>query len=400
MGRSALILFIAGLLQPTTAFSRALIVPHRTVHVPLISSPTASSIAANPIKTSTATLRPRLNLCRAARVAIATAATTLGTVSLALAGTVPKAYGANSFGAVSMAARFAYSVKQAVITQAGLAVFVFAIGVIILGGILYKLVSKDSIADGSWRAYTLLNNVPGADATADETGIGKFVSNTIYMVGVLTFAVVIGIISDRVSSGVEGIRVSNERVQEVGHTVVVNWGPSTRPLLRQLENARREGRIGGPVVILSEKEKEEMDAEVAAELKAGSSGLSVITRHGSPSELANMDRVASGTARRIIVLPQGDEEDGDAQQTKSEQATGLALALQRGVTRKVEDRASVVVTAPKGAMVSAAGTEKEDGFKSYAEVSVQQPHAHSTHTQRVASTQPADTSISLSHTHR
>ena len=48
-----------------------------------------------------------------------------------------------------------------------------------------------------------------------------------------------------------------------------------------------------------------------------------------------MDRVASGTARRIIVLPQGDEEDGDAQQTKSEQATGLALALQRGVTRKV-----------------------------------------------------------------
>ena len=71
MARSALILFIAGLLQPTTAFSRALIVPHRTVHVPLISSPTASSIAANPIKTSTAAPLPRLNLCRAARVAYA-----------------------------------------------------------------------------------------------------------------------------------------------------------------------------------------------------------------------------------------------------------------------------------------------------------------------------------------
>ena len=94
-----------------------------------------------------------------------------------------------------------------------------------------------------------------------------------------------------------------------------------------------------------------------------------------------MDRVASGTARRIIVLPQGDEEDGDAQQTKSEQATGLALALQRGVTRKVEDRASVVVTAPKGAMVSAAGTEKEDGFKSYAEVSAAAAACtHCTHT--------------------
>ena len=121
----------------------------------------------------------------------------------------------------------------------------FAIGVIILGGILYKLVSKDSIADSSWRAYTLPITCRAPTRPPTRPGIGKFVSNTIYMVGVLTFAVVIGIISDRVSSGVEGIRVSNERVQEVGHTVVVNWGPSTRPLLRQLENARREGGLAG-----------------------------------------------------------------------------------------------------------------------------------------------------------
>ena len=118
-----------------------------------------------------------------------------------------------------------------------------------------------------------------------------------------------------------------------------------------------------------------MDAEVNAELKAGSSGLSVITRHGSPSELSNMDRVASGTARRIIVLPHGESgstatgsnPNAAAQQSKAEQATGLALALQRGVTRKPEERASVVVTAPKGYQGGAV-KETSDGFKSYAEV--------------------------------
>ena len=68
-----------------------------------------------------------------------------------------------------MAARFAYSIKQAVIQQAGLAVLVFAVAVVIIGAILYKLVAKDNFGDGAFKTYTLLNNVPGADATADET---------------------------------------------------------------------------------------------------------------------------------------------------------------------------------------------------------------------------------------
>lgn len=74
-------------------------------------------------------------------------------------------------------------------------------------------------------------------------------------------------------------------------------------MLRQLEAARREGRIKGPVVIIADKDKEEMDTLVQEELEQlePKSKLSVTTRTGSPAELSHMQRVSAGTARRIIV---------------------------------------------------------------------------------------------------
>ena len=128
--------------------------------------------------------------------------------------------------------------------------------------------------------------------------------DAIFNLGVLTFAIIIGIASDKVSSSVESLRTSNARVQEVGHTVVLNWGEYTKPMMRQLEAARREGRLKGSVVLIADRDKEEMDSDVADEsVKMGGMGLTVVTREGSPTELDNMDRVAVGTAKRLIVVP-------------------------------------------------------------------------------------------------
>merc|ERR1719506_2912655 len=119
-----------------------------------------------------------------------------------------------------------------------------------------------SLGESTFKSYSLLNNVPGADAVgADDGPLARLVSNVLYMVGVGTFAVLIGIASDGISSSVEGLRVSNERVLERRHTVLLNWDEHTRPILRQLEAARREGRLSGPVVVLAERDKEEMDID-------------------------------------------------------------------------------------------------------------------------------------------
>jgi hypothetical protein len=57
------------------------------------------------------------------------------------------------------------------------------------------------------------------------------------------------------------------------------------------------------VVIIADKDKEEMDEIVKDELDnlQPRAKLSVTTRTGSPSELSSMQRAAAGTAQRIIV---------------------------------------------------------------------------------------------------
>ena len=105
--------------------------------------------------------------------------------------------------------------------------------------------------------------------------------------------------------------------------------------------------------------------QVSEELGRIGAGLNVITRNGSPNELNHIDRVAAGTARRIIVLPQADDADDEGESAK--ETTGLALALQRGLTKKQRDRAAVVVTAPT-AEYSDEVAQDADGFGSYAEV--------------------------------
>ena len=277
----------------------------------------------------------------------------------------------SAFGSVTIANRLSYAVSQLLLKRAFLVVMAAFAGCVLLGGVAYKsLASKEysTLEEGAFKAYSLLNNVPGADATADETFMGRTISQILYMAGVATFAVIIGIVSDKISSSVESIRTTNERVQEVGHTVVVNWGDYTRPMMRQLEAARKEGRLSGPVVVLSDTEKEEMDEAVGEELRRIGAGLSVYTRNGSPVELDAMDRVAAGTAKRIILLP-GDGMGEPEQAAQLRDSTGLALALQRGIRTRPDQRASVVVAAPPA--YSSDVVDDVDGFRSYSEVKPQ-----------------------------
>ena len=149
------------------------------------------------------------------------------------------ASGGETLGAVPLSARLLFVLKQAVVRNAGPCVLLFALASVLLGGVMYKLTEKTELTEGTFRAYSLLNNIPGADATwdADKSPLSRLISNLLYMIGVGTFAVLIGVVTGNISSAVDGLKVSNERALEVRHTVLVNWGDYTKPILRQLEAA-------------------------------------------------------------------------------------------------------------------------------------------------------------------
>ena len=82
-----------------------------------------------------------------------------------------------TFGSVSTSSWLLFKVNQTLLKRAGWAVLVAALGFVALGGLLYKLTSEATIGEGTFRAYSLLNNVPGADATSDDTPLARLVSN-------------------------------------------------------------------------------------------------------------------------------------------------------------------------------------------------------------------------------
>ena len=285
-----------------------------------------------------------------------------------------------SVGAVPLQGRILYALQQAVVRNAGLAVAVFFATAVLTGGWLFFKVNPDSgsLGEATYQAYSLLNDIPGADCSATPNALSRLLATSLHITGVFTFAVVLGIVSDGISTKIDSARLSNEPVLESRHTVLLNWGEYTRPVLRQLEAARREGRISGPVVIIADRDKEEMDAMVKDELDKlqPRAKLSVTTRTGSPSELSSMQRVAAGTAQRIIVTqPDNIEPDDYARQYK--ESAALALSLQESAEpNKPAKRAHVVVGAPRGVTGGfvhgercvGEGCSETSGFASYAEV--------------------------------
>ena len=57
--------------------------------------------------------------------------------------------------------------------------------------------------EATWNAYSLLNDIPGADAAGEETAKNRAVAASLHMVGVLTFAILLGLITDKISTSVE-----------------------------------------------------------------------------------------------------------------------------------------------------------------------------------------------------
>ena len=57
-----------------------------------------------------------------------------------------------------------------------------------------------------------------------------------------------------------------------------------------------------PVVLLADRDKEEMDQDLSNELGQDLIGTKIITRSGSPMKMGDMERVAVGQAKTILVL--------------------------------------------------------------------------------------------------
>ncbi|KAK1257239.1 Ion channel DMI1 [Acorus gramineus] len=173
------------------------------------------------------------------------------------------------------------------------------------GGLALYAVSDGSLSEALWLSWTF---VADSGNHADRVGVGpRIVSVLISSGGMLVFAMMLGLVSDAISEKVDSLRKGKSEVIEMNHILILGWSDKLGSLLKQLSIANKS-LGGGVVVVLAERDKEEMEMDIA-KLEFNFMGTSVICRSGSPLILADLKKVSVSKARAIIVLAADENAD-------------------------------------------------------------------------------------------
>ncbi|XP_023528119.1 ion channel CASTOR-like isoform X1 [Cucurbita pepo subsp. pepo] len=188
-----------------------------------------------------------------------------------------------------------------------LALLIATLLLIMLGGLALFGVTDDSLVDCLWLSWTY---VADSGNHANSEGIGpRLVSVSVSFGGMLIFAMMLGLVSDSISERFDSLRKGRSEVVEQNHTLILGWSDKLGSLLNQISIAN-ESLGGGTVVVMAERDKEEMELDIA-KMEFDFKGTSVICRSGSPLILADLKKVSVSKARAIVVIA----EDGNADQS-------------------------------------------------------------------------------------
>uniref|UniRef100_A0A7N0VE83 RCK N-terminal domain-containing protein n=1 Tax=Kalanchoe fedtschenkoi TaxID=63787 RepID=A0A7N0VE83_KALFE len=186
-----------------------------------------------------------------------------------------------------------------------LALLSATIFLIAFGGLALYAVSDGTFAEALWLSWTFIAD---SGSHADRVGTGpRIVSVSISSGGMLIFAMMLGLVSDAISERVDSLRKGKSEVIERDHVLILGWSEKLGSLLKQLAIANKSIG-GGVIVVLAEREKEDMETEIT-KLEFDFMGTSVICRSGSPLILADLKKVSVSKARAIIVLASDENAD-------------------------------------------------------------------------------------------
>ncbi|CAD5189494.1 unnamed protein product [Musa acuminata subsp. malaccensis] len=172
-----------------------------------------------------------------------------------------------------------------------------------IGGLALYAVSDASLSEALWLSWTF---VADSGNHADQVGSGpRIVSVSISSGGMLIFAMMLGLVSDAISEKVDSWRKGKSEVIESDHILILGWSDKLGSLLKQLAIANKSIG-GGVIVVLAERDKEEMEMDIA-KLEFDFMGTSVICRSGSPLILADLKKAFPVSKARAIIVLAADE---------------------------------------------------------------------------------------------
>jgi len=150
--------------------------------------------------------------------------------------------------------------------------------------------------------------------------------------GIVLFSALIGFITTSLRAKLDELRKGRSKVIEDDHSLILGWNDQrVVEILRELVMAN-ESDDNPSVVILADKEKEEMDDFLALNIP-DTENTRVVTRSGITSSQTNLKTVSAARARSAIIIASASDEASKHEKARSDAhsiKTILALSTTRG----------------------------------------------------------------------
>ncbi len=166
------------------------------------------------------------------------------------------------------------------------------------------------IGETFWQS--LLRILDPGTFSGDNGWFLRLVMLIVTLIGISIAAVLIGLIASGIEQRIEMLRRGRGLVVETGHTLILGFSPRVFTVVSELCVAN-ENQSKPRIVVLADREKEEMEDELATRVEE-TRGTRIVCRTGDPASLHDLTQVAAEHARAIIVL--GGDEGGDADVVK------------------------------------------------------------------------------------
>lgn len=156
--------------------------------------------------------------------------------------------------------------------------------------------------------------------------------------GIFVVSALIGVLTQGFGDRMESLRRGRSAVVEQRHTVILGWDRKIFSLLGELAEANRNRR-DACVVILADRDKVEMDTEIAEAMEG--SKLRIVTRSGSPMSFGDLGLLALGRSRSVIVLSPDYHPDGSL--VSDSEADTRVLKTLLAITKRENDQPQHIV---------------------------------------------------------
>lgn len=197
----------------------------------------------------------------------------------------------------------------------GVVLLSLTLGLILTSGTLISFMTDEPWTESLWAAA--LGSGLDWGFINSKRGSLRFIAVMTNVGGLVVTALLLSLISDAVQTKYDSLRKGSSPVTESGHTLIIGWSLKALSIMEQLAKASESKGKDTIVVLTDEKEKEEMEAEIASyDFKFGELGTRVVCRSGSPLAYSELQRVSFSTARSIIILA-GDRYDAERNDARS-----------------------------------------------------------------------------------